>query len=85
MKLVGVFDDKDRNDVFLWQVHDCLNWLVNKGYNKILNFMFFAPDKWIFVAESFIVNTPYKKVRGEGLTRRAACMATVLAVVKEEG
>ena len=68
----------------LWTISDCLETLEKGGYDKILSFMYFPKDRWVFVAESFIVETPYKKVRREGKTKLEACLKAVLAVLEEK-
>jgi len=67
----------------LWTISDCLEFLEGKGYGKILSFIHFQKDKCVFTAENFIRRTPYKKVRGEGETRLAACLKAVVAVLGE--
>lgn len=73
-KLPGIFDDKDRNDIPLWTISDCLEFLGDKigvielwRTGRTLKWMFRKGDqKW------WSAKTPLK-----------ACLRAVLAVLEE--
>lgn len=63
----------------LWNISDSLSWLEERGFNHEFHFKRFKLGGWSFTAE----DNKYKKVRGEGETKRAACLKAVLAVLEE--
>jgi len=68
----------------IWQEHDCIEFLIRKGYGKILNFINYEKKgQWTFTAENFILETPYNKTRGEGETPLEALLSAVLAMMEE--
>ena len=74
----GYVISADDDFFFLWQISDCLEFLEEKGFNQAFIFFRFKSGDWRFTAEN-----KYKKVMGEGKTRRAACLKVVLAIVEE--
>ena len=63
----------------LWTISDCLEFLEKEGFNQDFHFKRFKNGNWSFTAE----DNKYKKVRGEGETKRASCLKAVLAVLVE--
>jgi len=63
----------------LWTISDCLEFFEEKGFNHDFHFKKFKNGSWGFTAEN-----KYKKVRGEGKTKRASCLKALLTVFGEE-
>ena len=73
-------DEQKHFGVFkIWTISDCLEFLEEKGFNQDFHFKRFKNGNWSFTAE----DNKYKKVRGEGETKRASCLKAVLAVLVE--
>ena len=75
MKLTGIFDDKDRNDVPLWTISDCLEFLREK-FERLR----FCDDKKLEV-QIWLPDGFYYHV---GKTPLEACLKAVIEVLKNE-
>ena len=78
--LAGITDDKANViGIPILSISDCLEFFEKKGFNQDFHFKRFKNGNWSFTAE----DNKYKKVRGEGETKKAACLKAVLAVIEE--